>query len=75
MWMGCVKSHVSQNMRDMGHSVENGALKSRTSTTSLAERWQLHQIVFWDRLQRLSSLAPGGEAADDHERVEASFLQ
>src|SRR5580658_4809085 len=47
----------------------------RNPTTSLTKRWQLDQIVFWNRFQRLAGLAPGGEAADDHERVEAFFLQ
>jgi hypothetical protein len=40
-----------------------------------AESRQLDQVVFWNRFQRLAGLAPGGEAADDHERVEAFFLQ
>ena len=44
-------------------------------TPCLTEGWQLHQIVFRDRLQVSPSLTPRGQAADDHERVEPFFLQ
>ncbi len=36
---------------------------------------QLHQVIFGHRLQRLSCFTPGGQSADDHERVESFFPQ
>jgi len=40
-----------------------------------AESGQPHQIIFRNRFQGLSGLAPSGQSADDHERAEAFFLQ
>jgi len=46
-----------------------------TRSLSLAECRQFDQIVFRNGLQRLPGFAPGGESADDHERVESFFPQ
>jgi hypothetical protein len=43
--------------------------------SSLAKRRQLYQVVFGDGLQGFAGFAPGGQAADDHERVESFFPQ
>ena len=56
-------------------SLQKVARASLASEESSAESRQPHQIVLRSRLQRLPGLAPGGQAADDHERVEAFFLQ
>src|ERR1700722_7644197 len=65
----------------LGHGGINPSLvvKLRTNdqrlTTASIERRQLHQIILGHRLQRLAGFAPGGQAADDYERVESSFHQ
>src|SRR5580704_15221721 len=41
----------------------------------LAKRRQLHQIVLRHGFQWFAGLAPGSQAADDHERVESFFPQ
>jgi hypothetical protein len=45
------------------------------NNVELAEGRQFHQIVFGHGLERFAGFAPGGESADDYERVEAFFPQ
>jgi hypothetical protein len=52
---------------------QDGAANKRT--IELAERRELYEVILRNRFQRFSGFAPGGEAADDHERVESSFPQ
>jgi hypothetical protein len=50
-------------------------LSKQVCEHSLAKRRQPYQVVLGDGLQGLSGLAPGGETADDDERIEAFFPQ
>ena len=51
------------------------AIWSLNPANDLGECWQFHQIILGDGFERLPGLAPGGEPADDHERVEPFFPQ
>ena len=57
----------------LGIEKERGVPSGQSS--GLAEGRQLHQIILRNGLQMASGFAPGGEAADDHERVESFFPQ
>ena len=43
--------------------------------TCLGKGGKFDEIVLGDRLEMAANLAPCGEAADDHERVESFFPQ
>jgi hypothetical protein len=45
------------------------------ANTVLVKRRQLYQIILGHRLERLPGFAPGGDSANDDERVESFFPQ
>ncbi len=58
-----------------GHPKALTRLKPTANHARLTECGQFHQIIFRHRLDGFSGFAPGGEAADDHKRVEPFFPQ